>query len=259
MTLDKLMYEWLAGEVSGLIREGDQHTNVEPPTIEYVPTTFARRAEYGSAESYPNTQIRIRVRHGSDGAYNNDEMDGAAQSVIDTLSGATPSLTGYVASDLELAFEPGAQDNEEITYRDILFLTTISKGFSTTPLVGGDGSVSIVGLAGLALGYQATVQAPVDYRCTSYTDTTENVSIGIPRVTVVIDWVLADSVTPMPVVGSSVSVIFAFGTNFAWVDTMKISALTPRLVTRDKNDFQTIRIVGHVTAATSPFITGDAA
>ncbi|MCP4645606.1 MAG: hypothetical protein GY851_34495, partial [bacterium] len=181
MSLDKLMYDWLATEISGLIREGDKSTNIEPPVVMYMSGGFARRAEAGSAESWPNSQVRIRVEHQSADAFNDDAIHTAADAVIAALSGEVPSLAGYVATPLSLAVEPPATDTNAVTYRDIVFLTSISKGFAVAPITGGEGSVSIVGLAGTGLGFGSSTTATADYECTDESQTVETVGLSMPR------------------------------------------------------------------------------
>lgn len=259
MTLDKLMYDWLATQVSGLLREEDENTNVEPPLIEYISTRFPRRPEAGDAESYPSVQIRIRVRYTSGQAFNSDKIETAVDSVISDLTGQTPSLSGYVALPLSLAIEDNTKSNEQLTYKDVVFLTTIAKGFAETPLVGGEGTATIVGLDGTSLGFVASVAAQADYQCSSDTETIETVSFTMPRATVFINWILADTVTPLPVVGSTVSVVFAHGTNYSWVESVKIARIDTQVQTRNDTQYQTARFTCHVDNADSPFFTGDAA
>lgn len=259
MTIDKLMYDWLKTEITDLVREGDKSTNLEPPIIKYMSGGFARRAEAGSAESWPNSQVRIRVEHQSSDAYNADAMDAAADTVIAALADEVPSLSGYVATPLSLAVEPPAVDTNAVTYRDIVFLTSISKGFAVAPITGGEGSVSIVGLAGTGLGFGSSTTATADYECTDESQTVETVGLSMPRCSGYIDWMLADSTTPLPVVGSTVSAVFAHTTDFAWVESIKIGSVTPRVVVRDQTEYQTARFGFHVDSAASPFFTGTTA
>lgn len=261
MTLDALMYEWLKTKVSDLGRLEDPRDEKEPPRLLYRSTLFPRRNAAGSAEVYPSAVIVIRAEHKANTAFNNSggALDTAVDSVLTALSGQSPVLLGYETTPLEPAAQPRVERRGDLVWKDIPFFVTIASGFAQTPITGGEGAVSIVGLDGQAKRYVTERVCSVEYEETGVTETVETVNLSRPRVSGYIDWILADSDTPLPVAGAEVSAVFAVHATHSWVDTIKINRIQHRVEVENTTELQIARIYFHVDSPTSPFFTGVAA
>lgn len=265
MSLDHLLFTDLEAQVStpsvGLVRGVDSDDlSVEPPRIEYLPTSFTPQNIDASTLVYENVPVRIRVRSVRDIAYNESDigqLDTLCAGVISDLSGHTPTIAGYqITRPLELPAEPSAQLSGNNLVRDLVFFLSMTKGFSVAPIYGGEGSASIAGYSGTAKQYQLEARTTVDYAFTDDTDTVEQAELGYTRVSGTIDFYPPSNNAPVPVSSSTVSASFALNSSFAWTESIKINGVRMINNLDDPERPLLVRVSFVIDNASSPMITG---
>lgn len=269
MSLDSLLFDQLAAQVTtpsqSLTRAANSDDrSVEPPVIEYLPTTFTANIEGGDRLVYKDVQVRIRIRSTRDLAYSasgTGELDDLCNLVSADLNGFTPTLTGYsVPTPLVLASEPGASSaSGEQTERVLVFLFTITKGFTSVPLLGDDADASVS-------AFSSNIELKtwiVNPRAGTHTDMTgkSNTSVQLratrPTADVTIRFnIIGDGATLFPAVGSRVDVTFTARSGKSFTSEVLVTAVRWDPMMDQITTPQSGVIGGAIDDATSPVFTG---